>query len=208
MLVGRIREQLNLFHRRRAVQSAELNQARHRPIEQRRVDRTFADRKKFVRAEPEVSQRESEHGSHLQPRPVAIIPRRRPMQPNLSRQFNLRDPPQRLAQNSSFELQLPLVGDVLIMASATLAEIRTASFDAIRRRFDQPRNRAARESRLLLLDLSLNFFSRQNKRHKHRHAAPIRTGRRACQSVTAVDQLFDGKKHGVRSAMSRFSTEN
>src|ERR1019366_9571307 len=100
-LIGSVREQLSFFDRRRTVQSAELNEARHHSIEQRRADRTFADRKKFVRAEPEVPQRKSGRGlgrklrrtSHLQPRPVAKIPRRRRVQPNLSRQFNLRDPP-------------------------------------------------------------------------------------------------------------------
>src|SRR5208337_1650427 len=122
-----------------------------------RADGTFADRKKFARAEPEVPQRESgvprprafrglgwelRRSLHLQPRPVAIVPRRRSMQANRGFQFDFRNPLQRLAQNSSLELQLPLVGYVLVMASAALPEVRTASFDAIGRRFDQLRHRA------------------------------------------------------------------
>jgi hypothetical protein len=130
------------------------------------------------------------------------------VQANLGFQFDFRNPPQRLAQNSSFELQLPLVGNVLVMASAALPEVRTARFDAIGRRFDQLRHRASREPRLLLPDLGLNPLSRQHKRHQHRHAAPVRARRSPRQSVTAVDQFFDGKKHGVRLAMSRLSTEN
>src|SRR5260370_13374400 len=154
-------EQVNFVHRRRAVQPTDLKQPRHHPIEQRRADRTFAHRKKFVRTKPEVSQRELRRAPHLQPRPVAIVPRRRPMQPNLSRQFNLRNALQRLAQNSSFELQLPLVANVLVMASPTLAKVRAASLDAIGRRLYQLRHRAPRDLSLLLPDLDLNFFSTQ-----------------------------------------------
>src|ERR1039457_26773 len=211
-LILRIREQLDFFNCRRAVQSAELKQPRHHPIDQRRADRTFADRKKFVRANPEVPQRESgvprtagfaglgwkfRRSLHPQPRPVAVVPRRRSMQPNLSFQLDFRNPLQRLAQNYSLELQLPLVRNVLVMASAALPKVRTASFDAIGRRLDQLRHQPAREARLFLPDLSLNPLPRQHKRHKHRHAAPVRSGRRSRQPVTAVNQLFDGKKHGV-----------
>src|ERR1039458_2676180 len=160
-LILRSREQLDFFNCRRAVQSAELKQPRQHPIDQRRADRTFADRKKFVRANPEVPQRESgvprtagfaglgwkfRRSLHPQPRPVAVVPRRRSMQPNLSFQLDFRNPLQRLAQNYGLELQLPLVRNVLVMASAALPEVRTASFDAIRRGFDQLRNPAERES--------------------------------------------------------------
>ena len=116
------------------------------------------------------------------------------MQPNLGLQLDLRNPLQRLAQNSSFELQLPLVGNVLVMASAALPEIRTARLDAIRRRFDQLRHRAAREARLLLPDVGLDLFPGQNKRNKHRHAAPVSARRDARQAFAAVDQFFDGKQ--------------
>jgi hypothetical protein len=130
------------------------------------------------------------------------------MQPNLSRQFNLRDPPQRLAQNFSFELQLPLVGNMLVVASAALAKVRATSLDAIGRRLDPLRHRAAREPRLLLPDLGVNSFTGQHEWNKHGHAAPVRAGGSAGQTVAAVDQFFDGEKHGVRLAMSRLSTEN
>jgi hypothetical protein len=109
------------------------------------------------------------------------------MQSNLGRQVDFRDPLQRLAQNFSFELQLPLVGNVLVMASAALTEVRTARLDAIGRRFDHLRQRTSRKPRLLLPDLGLNPLPRQHKRHKHRHAAAVRAGRSPRQTVTAVD---------------------
>jgi len=58
------------------------------------------------------------------------------MQPNLGLQFDVCNPLQRLAQNSSLELQLPFVGNVLVVASAALPEVRTASLDSIGLRFD------------------------------------------------------------------------
>ena len=119
------------------------------------------------------------------------------MQTNLGLQFDLCNPLQSLTQNAGFEFQLTLVGNVLVMASAALPEVWAASFDAIGRCLDQLHYRATRESRLLLPDLDVYSFSGQYKRNKHRHAAPVRANWRACQPVTAVDQLFDGKKHGV-----------
>ena len=116
------------------------------------------------------------------------------MQANLRFQLDFRNPLQRLAEDSSLELQLPLVGNVLVMASAALPEIRTARFDAVRRGFDQLRHRAACEARLLLPDVGLDLFPRQNKRHKDRHAAAIRPRRGAGQAFAAVDQFFDGKQ--------------
>jgi hypothetical protein len=80
------------------------------------------------------------------------------------------------------------------MTSATLPEIRTASCDAIGRGFDQLRDRTPREPRLLFQNAGLNLLSRQNKRDKHRHAASVRARRSPRQSVTAVNQFFDGKQ--------------
>ena len=122
------------------------------------------------------------------------------MQAKVGLQFDFCDPLQRLAQNASFEFQLSLVGDVLVMASAALAEVRTTSFDAVGRRFDQLRDRPAREARLLLPDLGLDSFARQHKRHKDRHAAPVRSGWRAGEAVAAVDQFFYGKQQVVSVA--------
>src|SRR5208337_2296379 len=104
--------------------------------EQRRADRTFTDRKKFVRAALEITECEFRRSPHLQPRAVAVVPRRRSVQANLGLQLDLCNPLQRLAQNFGLELQLPLVRNVLVMAAAALPEVRAASLDAIGRRFD------------------------------------------------------------------------
>jgi len=82
------------------------------------------------------------------------------MQPNLGGHLNFRNPPQSLAQDSSLELQLSLIRNVLVMASAALRKLRTARLDAIGRSLDQLSHRAAREARLLLPDVRLNLFPR------------------------------------------------
>jgi hypothetical protein len=115
------------------------------------------------------------------------------MQMKLGLELDFGDPLQRFAQDFSFELQLMLVWNVLIVASAALLEVWTARFDAIGRGFDQLRHRSAREPRLLLPDLDVNPLPRQHKRHEHRHVAAIRAWRRASQAVTAINQFFDGE---------------
>ena len=120
--------------------------------------------------------------AHLKPRAVAVVPRRRSMQPNLGLQFDFRNPLQRLAQNLRFELQLALVRNVLIMAAAALLEVWAARLDAIGRCFDQLRDGAAREPRLLLPDLGLNLFPGQHERHEHRHAAAVGAGGRCARA--------------------------
>ena len=209
------RQQLDLFDHRRAVQSAQLEQPRHRPIDQRRANRTFAYRKKFVRSKSEVAQRKSgvprtagfaglewklRRSLHLQPRPIAVVPGSRRMQANPGFQLDLRDPLQRLAENFSLEFQFPIVGDVLVMASAALLKVRTASFDAVGRGFDQLRNGGAREAGFLLPDFSFDPLPRQHKGHKDSHTASVGAGWRARQAVTAVDQFFDREQQVVSVA--------
>ncbi len=62
------------------------------------------------------------------------------MEANLGFQFDLCNPLQRLAQDFSFGLKLPFVRNVLVMASATLPEVRAAGVDPIGRRLDQLRH--------------------------------------------------------------------
>ena len=61
------------------------------------------------------------------------------MQADLGSQLDFCNALQRLAQNASLELQLPLVRNVLVMASAALLEVGAAGCDAIGRQFDQLR---------------------------------------------------------------------
>jgi len=137
----------------------QIQQPRHHPIDQRRTDghsRTGEIRASQTGSSPRRTQGphngrfcrsgvELRCSAYLQSRPVAIVPRRRSMQPNLGGHLNFRNPPQSLAQDSSLELQLSLIRNVLVMASAALPEVRTARLDAIGEA-RQLRHRAAREA--------------------------------------------------------------
>jgi len=101
------------------------------------------------------------------------------MHANLGLQLDFCNPLQRLAQNSGFELKLPFVGNVLVVASAALLEVGTAGFDAIGRRFDQLGNRASGEPGLLLTDIGFDSLSRQHEGNKDGHAAAVCGGRGA-----------------------------
>ena len=82
------------------------------------------------------------------------------MQANFGLQFNFRNPLQRLAQNSGFEIELALVRNVLVVAPAALAKVWTTSFNAIGGCLDQVRHSAAREPRLLLRYLGVDSLTR------------------------------------------------
>jgi len=84
-----------------------------------------------------------------------------------ARQFNLRRPPQCLAQNLSFDLELMFVACVLVVAPAAALKLLAARFHSIRRRRRHPVERRARESRLLLGQHRVNFFAFKHKWHKN-----------------------------------------
>ena len=81
------------------------------------------------------------------------------MQLNLGFQLDLRDALESLPQNPSLEFRLPIVGNVLIVTTAALSKILASCFDAIRRRFDHPRHRAACKSGFFLPDFGFDLFS-------------------------------------------------
>ena len=58
------------------------------------------------------------------------------MRVNLGFQLDLRDALQGLAQDVSLELELPLVGNVLVVTSTAALKVRASRLDAIGRRFD------------------------------------------------------------------------
>ena len=84
-----------------------------------------------------------------------------------------------------------LITRMLIMAPAATREIRAAGEDSLRRSLDDLVDSGACKPWLLLDQRRLDFFVRENKRHKHSLAAPVFIGRQARQSVAAVNQLFD-----------------
>ncbi len=109
------------------------------------------------------------------------------MQLNLIPQVDLCYTLQRLAQNLRFELQLALVGNVLIVTAPAALEVWAARLDSVSGRFNHSHDRCTRKPRLLLPKVGLNLFARQYKRHKHSHAAAIGTRRSAREAIAAVD---------------------
>ena len=150
--------------------------------------------KKFARAKTIKAQRKSGSDPHLKPRAIAIIPRGGRMDANLVFQLNFPYALQRLAQNLSLEFELPLIGNVLVVATSALLEISAArlntSLDASTICETVPRAKPGLPSAFRLRPVR-----RQHKRHENRHAAAVRPGWHARQSISAVDQFFNGKKH-------------
>ena len=88
-----------------------------------------------MRGKLEISRSEFRLRPHLQPRTIAIVPGRRRMDLNFAMQFKLGDAPQVLAQDFFLDFELMLVAGVLVVASATAAEMWARRRDAVRRRF-------------------------------------------------------------------------
>jgi hypothetical protein len=76
-----------------------------------------------------------------------------------------------------------------------LLKIRASRLDAIGRSLGQPHETSACETRLLLSDLSVNLFARQDEWDEYSHTAAIGAGSCACETVAAINQFFDGEKH-------------
>ncbi len=92
-------------------------------VDQRRADGTVFYWKKFMRGELEISCRELGPGAHLQARAIAIVPGRRRMDLDFALQFELGDAAQVLAQDFFLDLELMIVGGVLVVASAATGEM-------------------------------------------------------------------------------------
>jgi hypothetical protein len=148
-------------------------------------------------SELEVPRSELGLGPNLQPRTVAVIPRRRGMHLDCAGQLQFSNPPQVLAQDFLLDLELMLVTGVLIMASAAGGKVWTARLNALRRSLDDRIRPGAGEAGLLLSQGSFDFFASKHERHKYSLAAPAFISRKARQSVAAVDQLFNGEEQEV-----------
>ena len=114
---------------------------------------------------------------------------------NFALQFEPGDAPQILAKNFRLNLELMLIAGVLIVASAAAAEMWTRRFDAVRRRLYGGLGLRAREAGFFFRDDGFDLFSGENKGDEHGLAASAvfagRFGRKASQSVAAVDELFN-----------------
>src|SRR5208282_929986 len=119
---------------------------------------------------------------------------------NFALQFELGNAAQILAQNFFLDFELILVGGVLIMAPAAAAEMWARRLDPVRRGFYDCLGLGAGEARFFFRDGGFNFFPVENKRNEYGLAASAvlmagecicrRTGRKASESVAAVDELF------------------
>ena len=115
---------------------------------------------------------------------------------NLTRQFELGDAAQILAQDFRLDLELMLVSGVLVVASAAAAEIRARRLDAVRRRFYDFISVRAGEARFRFGNNSFDVFPSKYAGNKHGLAASAffirgRTGGEARESVAAIDELFN-----------------
>ena len=85
------------------------------------------------------------------------------MQLNFALQFELGDAAQILAQDFFLDLELMLVGGVLVVASAAAGEMRTGRRDAVRRGFNDCVGVGASEAWLFFGDRCFDFFSGENE---------------------------------------------
>jgi hypothetical protein len=86
------------------------------------------------------------------------------------RVFELANALKLIAQDLAFGLELYLVGDVLVVAAATIPEMRAARLDAIRGWLQDFKQLCASEAALLFDQLNAYFFPGQGKGHKSRFA--------------------------------------
>jgi hypothetical protein len=110
---------------------------------------------------------------------------------NFASKFEFGDAAQILAQDPCFDLELMLVGGVLVLAPAAAAEVRTRRRDSVRRRLDDCRGVRTGEAGLFFGDGGFDFFPREHEGHEYGLAASAVVGWEASESVAAVDELFN-----------------
>src|SRR4029077_8804544 len=114
-------------------------------------------------AQLEISRRELRLNLNLQPRTIAIVPRRRRMNFDLAWQVELGESPQTLTQDIYFDTELMLVAGMLVVPPAAAAEIRTPRRDAMRRSTENRLHPGAHIAGLLFLHLSFDLFPTKDK---------------------------------------------
>src|SRR5882672_880329 len=112
-----------------------------------------------MRVEAVVANGEIRRSPDLQPDAIAVIPRRRGMNLQLSRQLQLGDAPQIFFENSSFDFELMLVTGVLVVASATAPKIWAWRLDPKRRRRQNLIDLRPRETGLVVNDSGFDAFA-------------------------------------------------
>src|SRR5258708_2728521 len=94
-----------------------------------------------------------------------------------AREINFRCSLQRLAQNGSFDFELVLIIDVLILASATTLKIGASRFNPVLRRLTHPFESRACKPWLLLSQLRFDLLAIKHEWHEYSFAWPAVIGR-------------------------------
>ena len=120
---------------------------------------------------------------------------------NFRLQLELGDTAQVLAQNFALDFELVIVVSVLIVASATARKIGARRRCSMRRRLHDFDGAGADETGLLVSQAGFDLFPTQNERNEYRFALSAvvgrRWGRKAGETVAAIDQLFNGKEQDL-----------
>src|SRR5271170_1553031 len=115
---------------------------------------------------------------------------------NFALQFELGDAAKILNQDFFLDFELMFVAGVLIVASATAAEMWTGRQNAVRRGLYDCDGVGAGEAGLLFGERRVDFLSGKNEGNENSFATSAvfiagRSGRKAGESVAAVDELFN-----------------
>jgi hypothetical protein len=115
---------------------------------------------------------------------------------NFTFQFNFGDAAQVFAQDFFFDLELVRVAGVLVVTSAALAEVGARRLGAVRRGLYDCSGAGAGEAGLFFDDRRFDFLCGKNEGNEDCFATSAvlvagRSGGKACESVAAVDKLFN-----------------
>src|SRR5487761_680591 len=125
-------------------------------------------------------------------RPVAVLPWRRRMQGDSTLPVDSSEAPQRFPQDFFLVSELRFIRNVLIVASAATAKMRTSRGHSIRRSFEHSRHPRANEFLFARSRRQLDLFARQHERHKHDLAAFVR------ETFASIHKFFDFCAHRSR----------
>lgn len=96
-------------------------------------------------------------------------------------------------QDRRFDLQLMLVADVLVMATAALRKVRTIWFYSVGRSLQNCFRLASGKTSLLFEQQSFDSFAFDDKGYEDSLAGPVVIRRQPGQAVAAVYKFFDGE---------------
>ena len=109
-------------------------------------------------------------------------------------QFQLRNASQILQQDFFLDLELMLVGRVLILAPAALPKMRARRHDAMRRGLQNLDRFSTIKTSFSFGENRLDLFPRQHKGEEYSLAASAIIRRQPSQAIASVDKLFNGEE--------------